>query len=150
MMKRSAATTNAASGRERRSTQLRAAAPRIRSGEGMARSSAVSPSTPPRTRAETPSNSTRKWVFTYPITAARVGVNPGLAVVRSEDRVSAGEVAQIEAHVHQVRVPGQKHDGRVGAEGAFDLRQHSLLARLDQFESAEAEQVLPQHAEHQA
>ena len=84
------------------------------------------------------------------VAGARVGVNPRLAVVWSEDRVSAGQVAQIEAHVHRVRVPGEKHDGRVGAEGALDLRQHALLARLDQFEIAQAEEVLPQHPQHQA
>ena len=84
------------------------------------------------------------------IAGARVGVHPRLAVVRPEHRVTALEIAQVEAHVHRVRVPGEEHDGRVVVVGTLDLREHALFARLDEPETAEAEQVLAHHAEHQA
>ena len=64
-MNSSAATTNTTSGQERRSNQLSSAAPSTSSGEGIARSSAVRPSTLPRMRVEMPSKNTLPCVFTY-------------------------------------------------------------------------------------
>jgi hypothetical protein len=83
------------------------------------------------------------------VAGAGVGVDRGAAVVRPEHAVAARQVLQIEAHVHRVRVPGQEHDRCVLAIGAFDLGQHALLAGFDQFELAQAEQILLQHRQDQ-
>ena len=83
------------------------------------------------------------------VAGARVGIDRGTAVVRSEHAVPARQIPQVEAHVHRVRVPGQEHDRRAVAISAFDLGQHALLARFDQFEVAQAIKVLLQHRQDQ-
>ena len=57
-------------------------------------------------------------------------------------RIAAGEVAHVEVRVHRMRRPGQEHDRLPGPVGPFDLREHALLARLDELEATEAELVL--------
>ena len=77
------------------------------------------------------------------------GVDRRAAEIRAEHRVAAGQILDVEAHVHGMRLPGEEHDGLLVAHGALDLRQHALLARLDQLEVAEAELVLLDHLQHQ-
>ena len=76
------------------------------------------------------------------------GINRRTAVVGPEELIAAGEVFQVETHVHGMRVPGQEHDGFLVVVGALHLRQHSLFAGLDQFEAAQAELILLEHVQH--
>jgi hypothetical protein len=83
------------------------------------------------------------------VTGTGVRVDGRAAEVGAEHGIAPRQVAQIEAHVHGVRIPGQEHDRLVVVDGALDLRQHSLFARLDELEVAQAEQALPDHAQDQ-
>ena len=56
------------------------------------------------------------------VAGARVGVNGRLAEVGPEDRVAARQIAQVKAHVHGMRIPGEEYDRGVRAVGALDLR----------------------------
>ena len=76
------------------------------------------------------------------------GINRRAAVIGAEQLIAAGEVFQVEAHVHGMRFPGQEHDGLLVAVGALHLRQHALFAGLDQFEAAQAELILLEHFQH--
>ena len=78
------------------------------------------------------------------------GIDRRGAIVGSERIVAAREVLHRVVRVHRVRRPAEKHDGRLHAHGALDLRQHALLARLDQFEAAQPEPVLLDQAQHHA
>ena len=82
------------------------------------------------------------------VALARHGVDRGTAEVRAEHGIATGEIAQIEAHVHRVRLPGEEHDGFLAARRPLDLGKLALFARFDQLEIAEIEQVLLQHLEH--
>ena len=46
-----------------------------------------------------------------------------------------------------MRGPCQEHDRLPGPVGPFDLREHALLARLDQLETAKAKLILPDQLE---
>ncbi len=83
------------------------------------------------------------------VAGAHVGVDRRAAVVGAEARVAAGEVAHVEARVHRVRLPAEEHDRPLRGDGALDLRQHALLARLDELEAAEPELVLLDQREHE-
>ena len=83
------------------------------------------------------------------ITGADVGVDRRAAVVGPEARVAAREVAHVEARVHRVRLPAEEHDRALRGDGALDLGQHALLARLDELEVAEVELVLLDQGQHQ-
>jgi len=81
---------------------------------------------------------------------AHVGVDHGTAVVRAEARVAAGEIPHVEARVHRVRFPAEEYDGPLCGDRALHLREHALLARLDQLEGAKAVPVLGDHFQHEA
>ncbi len=83
------------------------------------------------------------------VALARHGVDRRAAEVRTEHRVPAGQIFQIEAHVHGVGLPREKHDGLLVPHGAFDLGQLALFARLDQLEVPKAELVVLDHLEDQ-
>src|SRR5207253_8103327 len=70
--------------------------------------------------------------------------------VCSSDLIASRQIAQLEAQVHRMRVPGEEHDRFADAYRALDLAQHGLLAGLDQPEAPQAEAVLLQHAQDQA
>ncbi len=74
-------------------------------------------------------------------------INGGATEVRTKHRIAAREIAQIEAHVHGMRVPGEKDDGLFRASGALDLGEHALLTGFDELEPSQPELVLLQHAQ---
>ena len=84
------------------------------------------------------------------VAGPNVGMNGRAAEIRSEHRIAAAEIAHIEAQVHRMRCPAQKHDRPVRVDGALDLRQHALLARFDDLEVPEAEGIGVDHAENEA
>ena len=91
-----------------------------------------------------------KSLPTFGHSAARDRVDRRAAKIRSEHRIPAGEVTQVEAHVHRMRFPGEKDDRFLVPGRPLDLGQLALFARLDQLEVPEIEEVLLQHLEYMA
>ena len=81
---------------------------------------------------------------------ARDRVDRCSAEVGAESGIAAGQVLDLEAEVHRVRVPRHEHERLVHAIRPLELGEHALLAGLDEPEMPEAERVRPDHAQHQA
>ena len=81
---------------------------------------------------------------------ARHGVDGGAAEIRTEYRIAAGEIFELESHVHGMRLPGKEDDGLLVSIGAIDLGQFALLAGFDQLEVTQPELVLLEHFQDQA
>src|SRR5579872_3536977 len=73
------------------------------------------------------------------IAGARVGEDRGAAVVGAEDIIATGEIFHVEFRVHRMGFPAEEDDVLLGIHRALHLRQHALLARLDEVETLHPE-----------
>jgi hypothetical protein len=84
------------------------------------------------------------------ISSATERVDGGASEIGPEGAVAAGEVVDVKAQIHRVRIPCDEDDGRLGLGCALEFDEHSLFAGLDELEIAQAECIALDHSEDEA